>query len=522
MAKLFREGVRKTVIILMVLMLFMFVGGCSDDAALDDVTPDVEMDISTDYPDVDGSEEEYPDTDSSEDVDAAEEGTNWDFYNELATEFITAWASGDFDTAAAMFSDEMTQGFGAEGLRGAWDEITALVGDFVEIHSIENGEHGGYFISGVIMIHEESGFGWNVVFSEDGIINGLSSGGPIPLSQLMVNAYNLHPFTVTERDGFTDYTVILGESTDFPLNAIMSIPDGIDEPVPAVVIVHGSGAHDMDGTISGNKPYRDIAEFLAANGIAVIRHDKRNFAYGVRLVEELGGNFTVWHEAIEDAILAAELLRADPRIDENRVFIIGHSLGGILAPRIHLLGGDFAGLILMAATPRNLLDLFIEQLTTSVYASVEEGLIGEAEKEEALAQLAELSELFDSIADMSPEEARETHIPALASSAYYWKDMLIHSFADFAENVTVPILVMQGGSDFQVLPDVDFVLLQEIFAGHGDVTFKLYDGLNHMFMHTAAMNFVQHAESMQRQGYIDTQVLHDIADWIRLHYGEEQ
>jgi len=494
MAKLFSAGVRKTVMLLMVLMLFMFVSGCSDDAA--------------------------PDVDSDVDLDVAQEEVNWDFYNNLATEFITAWASGDYDAAAAMFSDEMAQGFGMDGLMGLWSDIAALVGAYIEIHDIENYAADDLYLSIVITRHEEFGFGWRVVFSEEGIIVGLFTEGTIPLSQLRED--NSGSNEVVQRDGFRDHFVTLGESTGFPLNAVISMPDGIVEPVPAVVIVHGSGAHDMDGTFFENKPYRDIAEFLAMSGIAVIRHDKRNFTHGVRLSVEYGDSFTVWQEVIEDAILAAELLRADPLIDENRIFIIGHSLGGTLAPRIHLLGGNFAGLILMAATPRNLLDVFVEQITASAYAGLEEGLIDEAEKAEALAQIAELAELFDSIADMTLEEARETHIPALASSAYYWQDLLIHSFAGFAENVTAPILVMQGGSDFQVLADVDFVLLQEIFAGHSDVTFKLYDGLNHMFMHTAAMNFVQHAESMQRQGYIDTQVLHDIADWIRLHYGEEQ
>ena len=106
-------------------------------------------------------------------------------------------------------------------------------------------------------------------------------------------------------------------------------------PVPAVVLVHGSGAHDMDLTVAGNRPFFDMASHLSANGIAVIRYDKRTLTHGARMMEELGGSISVREEAIEDAILAAQLLRADPRVDSSRVYLAGLSLGGTLAPRIH-------------------------------------------------------------------------------------------------------------------------------------------------------------------------------------------
>jgi hypothetical protein len=168
-----------------------------------------------------------------------------------------------------------------------------------------------------------------------------------------------------QSEGFTDIPVIVGEGTDFPLNGILSMPDNVSGKIPAVVLVHGSGPQDMDETIFENKPFRDIAEHLASNEIAVIRYDKRTFAHGAKAVQTFGGGLSVWEETIEDAILAAEMLRSDPRIDENRVFIIGHSLGGMLAPRIHAEGGNFAGLILLAGSPRFLLDISKNQWKTA-------------------------------------------------------------------------------------------------------------------------------------------------------------
>jgi len=296
------------------------------------------------------------------------------------------------------------------------------------------------------------------------------------------------------------------------------MPDEVTGQVPAVVIVHGSGASDKNGTIpgSGNTPYRDIAEFLAENGIAVLRHDKRTFTHGLQMEQEFGSSLTVWEESIEDALFATELLRADPRIDSDRIYIIGHSLGGILAPRIHAEGGDFAGLILMGATPRPLLELLIEQTRASIFTAIELGLVEESDMEELIDEVYQLEELLEQITDMSEVEARETAVPMLGGSikAYYFKDMMVHAFDSYALNITVPVLVMQGGRDFQILADTDFVHMQEVFAGQNNVTFRLYEDLNHSFMASTATNYIEHAESIMTPGHVYTPALQDIVDWI--------
>jgi len=208
------------------------------------------------------------------------------------------------------------------------------------------------------------------------------------------------------------------------------------------------------------------------------------------------------------------MLRADPRVDENRVFILGHSLCGSIAPRIHAYGGNFAGLILMAASPRCMLDVFIEQNTASINYSFAEGLIDEEAMLAALAELNTMAEMLASVSYMPIDEARTTHLPALGVWTYYFTDMQAHSFADYA-NIAVPIMVLQGGRDFQVLADVDFVMLQELFDWRDDVTFKLYENLNHSFMQSTAENFVQHAmEIMQMSGNVYAAVLQDITYWI--------
>jgi len=262
----------------------------------------------------------------------------------------------------------------------------------------------------------------------------------------------------------------------------------------------------MDTTIFVNKPFRDLAEHLAANGIAVIRYDKRTFAHGARM----GNDTTVWEETIEDAILAAEMLKSDPRIDEHRVFVLGHSLGGMLAPRIHAEGGDFAGLILFAGSPRFLIDISKMQNIFAIEA-MEEG----EEKEAALAFMEEWDDYYHAFLTLPDDEAKITLVPGWGTSAYYFKDLYENPAAAYIENITAPFLVLQGSNDLQILTDLDFGLYQELLAGRSNVTFKLYEGLNHLFMPSTIESIMELMDEYAIESQVDSHVLVDIVEWIR-------
>ena len=135
--------------------------------------------------------------------------------------------------------------------------------------------------------------------------------------------------------------IIIGENTKYPLNGLLTLPVDTTKPVPAVVFVHGSGSSNMDEKVGKLTPFKDLAEGLAKHGIASIRYDKRSFAHGFKMLKDKSRPITVKEETIEDAILATELLRKDSRIDPQKIFIIGHSMGGMLAPRIDAEGGNF-------------------------------------------------------------------------------------------------------------------------------------------------------------------------------------
>ena len=448
---------------------------------------------------------------SNRDDSTSIDAPDWDFINERAEAFVAAAASGDFDAAAAMFDETMLQVYGAEGLQEGWATITATAGDFIGIHDIQNAEADGYYISGVIMRHADTGFGWNIVFSEDGLIAGLYTGGTMPIPAETHDIDQVPPTPVL-NEGFTDYPIVVGEETSYPLNGILSMPNNTSGMVPAVVLVHGSGPQDMDLTIFSNKPFRDIAEHLAANGIAVIRYDKRTFAHGERLLQELGGSATVFHETIEDAILAAEILKADARIDENRVYIAGISMGAMLAPRIHAEGGNFAGIISLAGSPRSIHAISYRQLMLTIEL-MEDG----EEKDNAL-ELSERASYDAAIAEilnLPDEEAKNTPVGIGGVSAYYYKDWDRIPTSDYVETISIPFLIMQGSADFQVFADEDFVAWQELLAGRENAAFKLYEGLNHLFIQSSGWSITDFQEEYSVPGHVDGQVLADIAEWIK-------
>ena len=301
--------------------------------------------------------------------------------------------------------------------------------------------------------------------------------------------------------------VTVGAGTEYELGGKLTIPLGAsaDEPCPAVVLVQGSGPSDMDETVFANKPFFDIANYLSSNGIAVIRYSKRTFSYGEKMVEELGGSLTVNEETIEDAILATEMLKSDPRIDPEKVFILGHSLGGMLAPRIHAEGGDFAGLILLAGSPRFLLSISKDQNMDYIEA------MPDGEEKETLLDQMQLWDLQIAILlSLSDEDAIDTPFDG-GISAYYFKDLFEHPATDYLEKITAPILILQGSKDFQVYPDKDYALFKELLGDRENVTFKLYDGLNHLFMTSTTGTL----EEYEVKGRVEIKVLEDIVEWIK-------
>ena len=255
-----------------------------------------------------------------------------------------------------------------------------------------------------------------------------------------------------------EVAVLVGADPQYPLGGTLTLPDG-PGPFPAVVLVHGSGPSDRDETVGATHMFADLAAGLAARGIAVLRYDKRTFSYGDRLTNDL----TLDDEVIADAVDAVYTLAARREIDASRIVVVGHSLGGMLAPEIATRAGHVAGVALLAPPARPPLDILRDQLR---YLGAPRELRAEVEQA--------------AILDALPLAGDDPLVMGMPMA--YWHDWERHDGVEAAHALGKPVLVIQGGRDYQVtaedfalwrrgVPHASFVWLADdnhaLIAGHG-------------------------------------------------------
>lgn len=299
--------------------------------------------------------------------------------------------------------------------------------------------------------------------------------------------------------------IVVGEGTKYPLKGILTLPEDRQTQVPAVVFVHGSGSSNMDEKVGKLTPFKDLAEGLAQLGIASVRYDKRSFAHPFKILREK--IITVKEETIEDAIRATELLKRDSRIDKDNIFIAGHSMGGMLAPRIDAEGGNYKGLILMAGSPRRLEEIMLDQNEAVMRSG--KGLLQWFVK----TQVAKISAMFEGMYELSDEEAKKKKV-GNGTTLYYFKEMGEHQSSNYLLKLEKPILIMQGEKDFQATLENDFAAYKELLNDKKNVTFKVYENLNHLFVPSVYGNIMKAMKEYKVEQHIGKNVIKDLADWI--------
>ena len=301
--------------------------------------------------------------------------------------------------------------------------------------------------------------------------------------------------------------IIIGENTQYPLNGLLTLPDDTAKPVPAVVFVHGSGASNMDEKVGKLTPFKDLAQGLAQHGIASVRYDKRSFAHGFKMLRDKSLEVTVKTETIYDAILATELLKKDPRINSEKIFIIGHSMGGMLAPRIDAEGGNYAGLIIMAGSPRKLEEIILDQNEAALRST--KGIVNWIVKK----QVEKFAAMFDGMYELSDEEAKKKKMGG-GTTLYYFKEMGEHPTSGYLLATVKPILIMQGEKDFQATAEKDFAAYKQLLDRKENVTFRLYENLNHAFVPSVYGDIMKAKREYNVEQHISEEVIADIAIWI--------
>jgi len=294
----------------------------------------------------------------------------------------------------------------------------------------------------------------------------------------------------SKTDTFKERDVTVGDG-EWKLSGTLTLPNGAG-PFPAAVLVHGSGPNDRDETVGGVKVFKDLAEGLASRGIAVLRYEKRTRQYGARV--SAIKSFTVEEETVEDAVKAAALLRTLPEIDGKKIFVIGHSLGAYVAPRIAEQDGKLAGLVLMAGNVRPMEDLLVEQVQYL-------GITG--------TQLDNAKAIQAKVKKLEPGDEDSPAFGGVPTS--YWLDLKGYDPSAAAKKLAIPMLILQGERDYQVTM-TDFGLWKTAVGSQKGVVMKSYPPLNHLFVPGEGKSL---PAEYSKPGHIAPQVIADIAAFIK-------
>jgi dienelactone hydrolase len=377
-----------------------------------------------------------------------------------------------FAEVALRFDDKMRAMLPVEKVEQAWLGLENRSGKFTKITEVaEPPPVMGYRRVAVTCAFERGSWILQLAFDAQHRMAGLgfvpANATPEPL------APNERPLTVG--------------APGIKLPAILSMPKG-DGPFPSVVLVHGSGPLDADETIGPNKPFRDLAWGLAARGIAVLRYEKRTHAGQLKA----DSRYTVNEETVDDARAAVALLLQTEKLDQKRIYVLGHSLGAMLAPRIAVENPSVAGLILLAGNTRPLEELVLEQLKRTG----DPKLIAAAEATVKAVRNPKLAP-GDKVSFIGVE------IPGS-----YFLDLRSYRPAAAAAALSLPMLVLQGDRDIQVML-ADYDGWVKAVGSRANVKTKRYPTLTHQFMPGEGKS-----GDYAKPAHVADEVMEDIAAFI--------
>ena len=310
----------------------------------------------------------------------------------------------------------------------------------------------------------------------------------VPESQLVASLFITEPAPparYVDRSRFREVALSVGAGS-FVLPATLTLPVG-GGPFPGVVLVHGSGPNDRDETVGANKIFKDLAEGLATAGIAVLRYDKRTYAAAGSLSNDA---LTLDTEVVDDAVDAVRTLAERRDIAPGQVYVIGHSLGAMLAPEIAVRSGVMAaGVVLIAPPGRAPWDIIREQMRylrapREVRANLEQTLVRMS---------------------LGGNEGTIMGLPAT-----YWRDWANRDGIAMARQLR-RVLVLHGDRDYQVTAE-DFAIWRRGLAGVRGAELVSLPGDNHLLIRgTGQPTPLEY----KVPGHLDERAFARILAWLR-------
>lgn len=415
-------------------------------------------------------------------------------------ELSVQMANGSFEDVVTKFSPLVASKLDESSLKQAYEQTTTKVGEFIEYHSSEVIKKTvDETVIQIVLRYKENGIAISYTYNFLNEINGL-----------WLN-YSSIPEDAKETTEFEEVKIQIGE--EYPLDGMLTIPKDIVNP-PVVILIQGSGSTDMDETIGevGNKPFRDIAYGLAEKGIATIRYNKRYYQYPETATDDI----TIQDEVTNDVNFAISYATSNEYFECDGVYILGHSLGGMLAPFISQENKEVIGMISLAGSPRKLEDIILDQnlMRMSENMKAKETLSEETQNNEIQNEdyyVSAIKMVQDEI-DKVKKVKRSDNSYILGIGSKYWYSLAQIDTPSIVKSLSIPMLFLQGDADFQVFVDSDYKEWQSILEGNNNATYMLFPNLNHLFMTT---NGLTDESEYNINGNVSSEVIDNMADWIK-------
>ena len=302
-------------------------------------------------------------------------------------------------------------------------------------------------------------------------------------------------------------------------------------PHRAVVMITGSGPQSRDEPVMNHRPFLVWADALTRLGIAVLRYDDRGVGAST-------GNFNEARTAdlARDVEAAVDYLRSRKEIDNQRIGLIGHSEGGMIAPIVAVSRPKDVSFIVLLAAPglrgdsilvmqneiisrRSHTPDSIREATAQLNRSLFALLVPPTTDEEALRQsLAKVlrNAFFDG--PLAPPMSHEQVELAINQememlTAPWMRDFLRYDPAPMLSRVQCPVLAVQGSEDVQVPAAANLPIVEKALTLHGnkEVTVKEFPGLNHMLQHCQTCLPDEYGEIRET---VSPEVLQFVGEWI--------
>ena len=297
-----------------------------------------------------------------------------------------------------------------------------------------------------------------------------------------------------------------------------------------VILITGSGAQNRNEEIMEHKPFLVIADYLTRHGIAVLRYDDRGTAQST-------GDFRTATTAdfATDVESAITYLKSRKEINPQKIGLIGHSEGGVIAPMVASRSKDVGFIVMLSGSGLRGDALLLKQNKLIAEASgMSADKIAQAEninskiydkivQAEGVVSMQEMTSLLttlkDELIDMIPEGTQVDDFikNTAASSTIPWiQYFLRYDPAPALEKVRCPVLAVNGSKDLQVPAEENLAAIGEVLkkGGNNKVTIKEYPGLNHLFQECNTGLPTEYATIEQTFSPV---VLKDMANWILTH-----